>query len=201
MAKVGVDNDPLHERVMFGFDGVDYRVLKVTDEGNLVAAVLADQEIEVVQDTATDLKATVDLAANQNVQSRGYGWIDGDWQKQPIITGYSDMQVEKVEVASAPSGTNLLNSTTVPAGEIWKVETVSIRDINSAPSRVDLLLYSPSGSSVIISDLSPGANVWILWQGNMTMMEGEYLQAQMFGITATDLLQFIYRSVRIDIDL
>jgi hypothetical protein len=67
MAKASVDNDPLHERLIFAYDGTDYRVVKCDTDGNVVAAIKASQSIEVTQDTASDLKATVNIAAAQSV--------------------------------------------------------------------------------------------------------------------------------------
>jgi hypothetical protein len=68
MPLVGVNNEPLLERAIFGFDGTSYRVVKIDGDGNLVAALKASQEIEVVQDTAADLKATVSVAASQEIE-------------------------------------------------------------------------------------------------------------------------------------
>jgi hypothetical protein len=67
MPKVGVDNDPLLERLIFAFDGADYRVVACDTDGNVVAALAAGQSIEVTQDTAADLQATVNVNAGQSI--------------------------------------------------------------------------------------------------------------------------------------
>ena len=68
MPRVGVNNEPLLERAIFGFDGSDYRVVKVDTDGNLVAAVKASQSITVTQPNAANLKSTVTLAASQSIE-------------------------------------------------------------------------------------------------------------------------------------
>ncbi len=59
MPKVGVDNEPLLERVMFGYDGTNYRIVKIDTDGNLVAAIKTSQSVTVLQSNPVNLKATV----------------------------------------------------------------------------------------------------------------------------------------------
>ena len=99
MAKVGVNNDPLHERLMFGYDGTDYRVVKVDTGGNLVFAALADQ----------------------NIQARDYGWISGAWQKNPLMPGFSAAGAINYYNGNLPAGSSDQSMDAVPAGEYWKL--------------------------------------------------------------------------------
>jgi hypothetical protein len=200
MPKVGVNNEPLLERLIFGYDGADYRVVKVDTSGNLVAAILAGQSIEVTQDTAADLKATVSLAADQDVQARGYGWVSAAWQKNPLLIGYSGTGSEEVKNLSAAAGTNQLNGTAVPAGEIWNVYAAHLLDIDSATTfpRIGVTV---SGIDVyMISAATLAAGVYFTWNGSVILSPGDKVFGVLNNCTLNDDLYLRYAYVRIDID-
>jgi hypothetical protein len=200
MPKVGVNNEPLLERLIFGYDGADYRVVKVDTSGNLVAAILAGQSIEVTQDTAADLKATVNLATDQNIQARGYGWIGGAWQKNPLGFGYSARGSQQLVNTNAAAGYNNVSSSAVPAGEIWILSAASASDNSNTITQIDLSVTVNGNPVVIGFVLSPVAAQPCIALTQVALAEGDTIAAGFYGCVAGDDLYLRYCYTRIDID-
>lgn len=178
MPKVGVNNEPLLERLVFGYDGADYRVVKVDTSGNLVAALLA----------------------NQNVQARGYGWVSAAWQKNPLLIGYSGTGSEEVKNLSAAAGVNVLNGTVVPAGEIWNVYAAHLLDVNNATVQ-DRIGVTVSGVDVVMASTATlAASIYYPWNGSVILSPGDKIFGVFEGCTLNDDLYMRYAYVRVDID-
>lgn len=178
MPQVGVNNEPLLERAVFGFDGSDYRVVKLDTDGNIVVA----------------------LKAEEDVQANGYGWISSAWQKNPIAFGYSADQTENVGSTSHAGGTQVLNGSQVPSGEIWVIQVASIRDNTNAPSAVQVQANVNGTGVVIKHELTVVAGQWIVWEGQIVLSEGDKMVGVLFGTTSNDDIDFSYHGVVVDID-
>jgi len=179
MAKVGVNNEPLHERLIFGYDGSDYRVCKVDGEGNLVVA----------------------LKANQEIVARNYGYVGGAWQKNPVPIGYSGDWTEELQDLTAATGTNTLSGTTVPAGEIWLLYMIGAQDSTSAPSRIEVTCSVNGYTVPYIDDGSPVMAGWSFDYRQIMLSEDDFLRVVFYGCTLNDDLYVRYHALRIDIDL
>lgn len=198
MPKVGVNNEPLLERAIFGFDGADYRVVKVDTDGNLVAAVKASQEIEVTQDTPGDLKATVDIAAaqeievtqptaadlkatvtiptGQDIEAQQFGWISSAWQKNPLALGYSSPLIKQY-VNDAPTGSNPnIDTDTVPSGELWVITNITERATFSSAAGIRCMFHDNSNACVLYVIDSPTSLINYDRQGYWVLPAGAYLR-------------------------
>lgn len=142
----------------------------------------------------------ISLASNQNVQARGYGWIGGAWQKNPILDGYSGDKTQTVSNLDAAAGSNLLEGDAVPAGEYWRVQSVQARDVNSICTNIDLTPLVNSIGLVLHQQASPGAATWVIWTGEIILSEGDKVRADFSGVTLHDDLYLTYHAVRVDID-
>jgi len=67
MPQVGPDNEPLLERLIYGFFGTAIKGIQVDTDGNLVVALDTGQSITVTQSVAANLKALVDINAGQSI--------------------------------------------------------------------------------------------------------------------------------------
>jgi hypothetical protein len=186
MPQIGANNEPLLERAIFGYDGTNYRVVKVDTDGNLVAAIKASQTIEVIQDTAADLKATVNLAADQNVQARNYGFLGAAWQKQPLIWSYSSRLSERVSNTSAAAGQNTLNSSAIAAGYVAKIEAVEAFNDTTNPTLIRLAVIGGGNTQVLARVATPGISVPLLLAQTITLAAGDVMRAIFDGCALND---------------
>jgi hypothetical protein len=165
MAKVGVNNEALLERAIFAYDGTNYRVVKCDTSGNLVAAVLT----------------------NQNVQARGYGWINSGWYKNPIIDGISSVFAEQKFNPSLAPGTNLLCSSAVPAGKLLIVTNVSFYYIGTVGTvLVNCYLNHNSVQVPILGVASPVSAQLYSIQGKWVLDEADTIDLYCFNATLND---------------
>lgn len=186
MPQIGANNEPLLERAIFGYDGTNYRVVKVDTDGNLVAAIKASQTIEVIQDTAADLKATVNLAADQNVQARNYGFLGAAWQKLQLLWGYTDRWAERVSTTAAVAGQNELLSAAVPAGYVYVVQAVSLVNLNNAVTSAVISITTGSAYPVLTEAAPVAAGIFTKWTGAATLAAGDKVYSRLQGCTLDD---------------
>lgn len=166
MPKVGVNNEPLFERLMFAYDGSNYRVIKCDGSGNLVAAVLADQ----------------------NVQARGYGYYAADWRKAPVPFGPSDTWQEKIAHTVSGTSTQTVHGAAVVEGVLRVVTGITVNYPGAATP--DIICCATIDGEVIrfhefvaiADDSHYGTAVWALLthQDKMTY----YIQSPGAGQTA-----------------
>lgn len=178
MPKVGVNNEPLLERAIFGYDGSDYRVVKVDGDGNLVAAV----------------------KASQSIGAQSYGYISSAWQKNPITFGYSSILIKQF-VDNAPSGGSPgLTGDTVPAGEIWVITNALIRGIFTSAVSIRFLIYDNSVGAVSWVVANPGSLIHYDRQGYWVLPPGGSARMDLLtSVGATQLIMWISGFI-IDID-
>ena len=222
MPKVGVNQEPLNERLVFAFDGTDYRVVKCDTDGQLLAALATGQTVSVTQSDKAKLLATVDIAANQsikatqttegdlraivsldtdeNVQSRGYGWVNSAWQKNPLLFGYSAQIFEEKSNTNSPVTLCTLNGTVVPAGEIWIVNAICASN-NDRQATAIRIYATIDGKDLMLTDAAPGAVFrYVMWSGQITLKAGDNVNASIYGTVAGDDCYLRYVANRIDID-
>ncbi len=134
------------------------------------------------------------------IQARDYGWIGAAWQKNPLLLGYSGDKSQQVFNASATAGTNVLTSSAVPAGEIWIVEAVSARNLNTAPSK--LILRATINSVIVALEDRQVivAGEYATWSGAITLSQNDVITASIVGCTLNDDIYLQFSARRIDID-
>lgn len=187
MPLVGVNYEPLEERAIFGFDGTDYRVVKVDTAGQIVAALQAGSTITVTQATAANLNATATLAANQNVQARDYGWYSGAWQKNPLLMGYSAAVGEAVTNTSLAAGANTLSSTAVPAGEVHVITNIAAAYSGTVTNVILTVRINDSGTIYeLYGQKPPVTGVYYDRQGFWVLKPGAKIDLLINGATLND---------------
>ena len=178
MTKVGVGNIPLHERLVFGYDGTDYRVVKVDTAGNLLVALNTDQ----------------------NVQSRGYGWISNAWQKNPLSFGYSGQVSERLLDDNLPAGFKQVLGAKCPPERIWVVTIATVKYTGTVPDYILLRVIGMDSTPFLVYQTSPTSNQPYLFSGQVVLQENDQMAAEVFNATATDDLQADWAGYYVDID-
>jgi hypothetical protein len=164
---------------MFGYDGADYRVVKVDASGNLVAVILADQ----------------------NVQARGYGWINAAWQKQPMPIGFSAVLSKDTYNPNLVAGQNFLVLPTVPAGEVWVYTNIIFYYIGTVAT-VQLVAQNVDGvNNPYLFGVGPPVSAQIYdRQGQWFLGPGSYIRLIVNNATAGDDAEIGATGFAFDID-
>ena len=178
MPKVGAGNEPLHERLIFAYDGTDYQVVACDTDGNLVAAVLADQ----------------------NVQARPYGWISGAWQKQAMPFGFSDRVAEVVTDINTGAGADSVQTTPVPAGEYHVITHLEMYALSATCDNLIAYQYAGAVTPPIFGQVNPVSSQIYDRQGWWVLKPGDYIKVYGFTLTAGDDLQVGLSGFRVDVD-
>jgi len=178
MPQVGAKGAALYERLFYGHDGSAYRVVKVDGDGNLVAALKADQEIEV----------------------QSYGWIGAAWQKNPLAFGYSDTVFRVWSDTSLDADTNYVSDTAVPAGEIRVLTNLVTQYTGTVPTNMRFIVIRDATDYYLFGPKSPVSGQMYDRQGFWVLEEDDVLSVRVAGATATDALHAYASGFRVDID-
>jgi len=169
-------------------------------DGSLRAFELDNSDrLKVLIDPITGL-VTVTQTTPSNLTTANHGWINAAWQKQPIMPGYSAIKSEQVVNLNATIGTNTVDSGTVPAGEIWTVNNISVFDnTNNNTSIYGYAVIGGVGVQIIYK-AAPLAGIATLFTGTLILSPGDKLSVVFFGCTAGDDLYLTYCGFMTDID-
>ena len=138
MGKVGPANEPLLERLIYATSTGGIKAIVCDTNGNLIVTFLTGQTVAVTQANAALLLATVNIAANQNIQARGYGYLSSAWYKQPLVIGMSGVLSEVVSNTALPSGDSNQFHSAVPANTLWHVTHASFSYWGTLPTQIGL---------------------------------------------------------------
>jgi hypothetical protein len=107
-----------------------------------------------------------------------------------IISGvpiaYHDRIAERVSDLTADAGTNNLDSTAVPAGSVYVIQSVAAVDVDNAPTLIQILSQGTAVYGFLNEDVSPAADRALIWTGAITLKEGDYIRGHFEGVTAND---------------
>lgn len=130
-----------------------------------------------------------------------HAWISAAWQKQPIMQGYSDTLRLTLSNTALAAGTNSLIVATVPAGEIWVIENISVRYVGTVTGVSIGAYFDEGGTLYVIYLISPPVtNAQYDRQGSWTLKPGDILRLFITGATANDDAHIQAVGRRIDID-
>lgn len=143
----------------------------------------------------------VSLGGGAGIEVQQYGYIGGDWQKQPVSLGYSDQIAGRLSDTNAPAGDAILNSSVVPSGEIWVI--ISAASWNSNHATTSSYVFAVVGSDLIplIRWGSSVAGLVNCLTTNIILKPGDNLRYVWNGVTAGDDLYATWLGYKIDIDL
>ena len=106
------------------------------------------------------------------------------------IFGYHDrLAVEENKIGSLP-GTNILIMDSVPAGEVWLVDSIVAYNDTSVMSAIIVSLQLGSHTQHLYREVSPPASMPIEIKGRYVMKEDDYLRTWFQGCTSMDNLYF-----------
>lgn len=93
---------------------------------------------------------------------------------------------------NADAGTNYLDGTAVPAGEVWVICWIMAYNNDRASSTVTLRFYDGSSDYWAKGGVPAAQYVGVSWAGEQVLEEGHSVQATLRGATAGDDLYLFY---------
>ena len=131
-------------------------------------------DIEVVQPVSGDL-----CVAN-------HGWDGSAWRKLPLVFGYSDRYLEKEAEANVAAGTHSLTFTTVPAGEIWVIQSFTGRCKQNTLTGIQLVALGDATGAVLKQCKPALAGDTVGWSGDLVLKEDDGLMATFLNCALND---------------
>lgn len=121
-----------------------------------------------------------------SIQAQGYGWDGSNWRKLPIVWGYSDRWAQRVYVENATAGTNNLNTTDVPAGEVWVLQAMASKNENKDVAMDYTAVFNGTQVKLKVHSL-PGVNTWVtLFPIGICLKEGDNARCRFLSCNLND---------------
>jgi hypothetical protein len=109
--------------------------------------------------------------------SHNYGWDGSAWRKLPLVWGYSEQYLEIESASGVASGTQSLNLSTVPSGEIWVVSIISAWATAATIDRISLRLRDGVDQYVFEEQAYDTAYLTVSARGPFILQEGDSMRA------------------------
>lgn len=181
---------------------------------NLVGALhdvgLDELDVQVIAsalptDAATQTTLALCLTALQKIDDlqNALGSVATDLLRVESKDGdklfsFSGVLEEAVENLNLSVGSNNLDGTPVPSGEIWKVLYTAIRYDGTVPTSINSLAKGLAGGIPLIQQLSPVSTRWYFLTEVIYLQEGDYMNANVEGATAGDNLYLRYAGIKMN---
>ena len=128
--------------------------------------------------------------AEQYFGRGGWGWDGTAWRKQPLIFGYTDRWAEEKFTLTAAAGVNLLTTTAVPAGYIYRVDMVTGVDLNNAVSIGFYALGAGVAVTFAAYEAMAAGIIKVVFPVGIWLAAGDTLSCAFSGCTLNDDLYF-----------
>lgn len=154
---------------------------------------------KILIDASKRLVVAVASAIAQDAQMHGH--ISGAWQKQPLIFGYSGVIAERVIDDNVSAGTDFVETTAVPGGEIHVI-THAIALVASATCNLLAAYINHDGATQeLFGQSNPVSSQVYDRQGFWVLDAGDTFKAYGFNLTAGDDLVVAVAGYKMDLDL
>ena len=163
---------------LLGYDGTDFYNLLVDPAGHL--------QVDAV---SSALPAGGATAANQVLPKEIEGWDGVAWHKLPMLWGFSDILHLIVFDPDSGGGNVQLNMTTVPEGEVWVIQSLQIRDRDTACSRVEMQIRNGGYQGTLLVDYAPVADRHTTLAGLWTLGEDDFIASYWDGVGLNDRIE------------
>lgn len=146
-------------------------------------------------------RLVVAIASIVAADAQMHGHVGGAWQKQPLIWGYSDVVEERVLDANCSAGTDSVQTTVVPAGEVHVITSLAMYVASGTCG--NLVAYKNDGvaSYELVGQTSPTSSQIYDRQGFYVLGPSDSIVVYGFNLTAGDDLCVIVTGYKMDIDL
>lgn len=108
------------------------------------------------------------------------------------LIGFGGIVEESIVEETALVGTNTINFTVVPSGEIYVIRNIAFANDDTNPSRVIFEVSGLATAMPLYDEPGKGVALWTTWKGFCLMQAGDFLRGFIFGCTAGDKLTLRY---------
>ena len=161
--------------VILGTDGTDLYGITVDIAGHLQVDVLSNA---LPTGAATEATLASIKAAIEKIDDFAMGTNK--------LFGYYDRYSEKQFNGSLSAGTNYLDFTAVPSGEIWILQGIAAYYVGTAPSWL-MLEVSDGSDQMMLKDVrTDTSGQWHSWTGEIVLKAGDYVRVGVGAATLND---------------
>jgi hypothetical protein len=116
------------------------------------------------------------------------GWVNGAWNKLPMLFGYSDIVYQNWGTNNLPAGDSNYDSSAVPSGKIWIITNLAMGYTGTTPTNITMRINRSGVYPLIFRQTSPVSNVWYDRQGWWVLKSGDKLNVDVSGATSSNAL-------------
>ena len=118
-----------------------------------------------------------------------WGWDLTQWRKLPVLWGYS--AIWDKDLGGTATGTVWNKSTSaIPAGEVWVLQGISIRNLTRATVAVTVYIIRASGAEIYLDYAANQAlGLPMLATGLFALVEGDRVWVYVGGCQAGDVIK------------
>jgi len=113
-------------------------------------------------------------------------YIGTDWQKQPMIWGFTERWSESLDISCDASGYVLKRTTAVDTGYVHVVEAVACQLTERETTSVSIECRSNPINVPLNAVATLAANTYLFWAGRATLQVGDQIQIYMAGTNEND---------------
>lgn len=144
--------------------------------------------------------ADPNISGGSGKDAQSYGLVNGLWQKNPIMFGFSGQVKDEHTNTDTAADTVTLDGAVVPAGEIWRITYVVMLTISGSCTNLYIDQKSDTIGLIVYQKVPPTTSIWYPTITDIIMIKDEKLRLTGLSMTLHDHLQFQYVGYRIDID-
>jgi hypothetical protein len=115
-----------------------------------------------------------------------------------LIFGYNAIYAESGSDLNPGAGTVVQTMSAVPAGEIWILQQVSLRN-TARGARMIAHVYNGTTEWDLIDQTTGAAGVRAIWTGAVVMQAGDYIRLAFYATTAGDDLYWQARGYKMKV--
>ena len=110
--------------------------------------------------------------------------------------GFYAILEEAVQNEALSAGTNNLDGTPVPAGDIWCIQNVSLVYVGTVPTRMRIGIIGLAAIMYVFTQASPVSGLIYPLQINIHLQVGDYVRAEVTGATVGDKVYLRYAGLK-----
>lgn len=118
-----------------------------------------------------------------------WGYDGSAWRKLALLWGYTDRYSEDLGGTKSGAGQYVGTGTSVPAGEVWTVNFVTLRNQTGSRGAGLLMVHDGSLYYRFAYEASSTQSIPLIFTGSLPLKEGDYIQVRMDACSDNDVLQ------------
>lgn len=114
------------------------------------------------------------------------------------LFGFESIVEAQLANTALAAGTNALAGASVGAGKIWKITQCGIMYSGTVPASMVVYVNGLAVYLFLLDQKSPVSNQWYMWNGEVYLQVGDFMEAVVYGATLNDAFFFRYAGVQMN---